>query len=161
MHRPLAILALVALALGGCTKAPSDATPSGAVRLFLAALQRSERDPGALEDAYRLLSSPSRRALTERAHLAGSLGARDLEPWEMIVAGRSRATFAPARGARGMRESIQGERATVTVQSQDGERTAEVALVRERGRWRIVMELPPPRARVNEEAPPLAETPVR
>lgn len=157
MHRTVAIVALLALALGlplaGCTEAPTDETPSGTVRLFLAALQRSERDPAALREAYRLLSASSRRALAERAHLAGSLGARELEPWEMIVAGRSRETFAPARGSRGMRESIDREHATVTVRSQDGDRTAEVALVRERGRWRIVMELPPTRARP-EEAPP-------
>ena len=48
--------ALAALLLVGCTEAPTDETPSGTVRLFLAAMARSRSDPSALQEAYRLLS---------------------------------------------------------------------------------------------------------
>jgi hypothetical protein len=135
----------LALAMGvaACSDAPSDDTPRGTVRLFLQAMERSERDPSALEDAYRLLARPTRRALMERAHMAGSLGGREFQPWEMLVRGRYRQTFTPRRGGRGMRESIEGDRATVTVTASDGERRAEIPLLREEDGWRIVIDMPP------------------
>ena len=143
--RRVAIVFATALALGACSDEPTDETPSGTVTLFLRAMERSAADPDALEDAYRLLARPTRRALADRAHAAGALGGRQFAPWEMLVAGRYRQTFNPRPGARGMAESIEGNRATVTVTSEDGDRRAEVPLVREDGAWRIVLELPPTR----------------
>jgi len=142
------------LLAAGCSDAPTDETPSGTVRLFLQAMERSERDPAALEDAYRLLARPTRRALMERAHMAGSLGGREFRPWEMLVRGRYRQTFTPRRGARGMSESIDGDRATVRVTAADGERRAEVPLVREEEGWRIVIEMPPLRPDAAERGAP-------
>lgn len=139
------MLSLVGCWLVGCTEAPSDETPSGSVRLFLDSMARSERDPEALREAYALLAAPTRRALQERAHMAGSLGGRVFEPWEMLVAGRYRQSFAPAPGARGMRESIRGEEAIVTVTDAEGAHTARVPVVREEGHWRVVIEIPPAR----------------
>lgn len=132
----------IALFAAACSEAPSDETPSGTVELFLDALDRSEHDERALREAYVLLAASTRRALMERARLAGSLGGREFQPWEMLVRGRSRLAFTPRGGSAGMRESIEGERATVTVTDEDDEHTARVPLVREDGRWRIVIDLP-------------------
>lgn len=132
---------MFALVLSACSEVPTDATPKGTVQLFLAAMERSEHDEQALAQAYALLSAPTRRVLQERAHLATSLGANELKPWQMLVRGSYRQRFTPSRGARGMRERIEGDRATVTVTN--GRRRAEVPLVRENGRWRIVLNVPP------------------
>ncbi len=139
VHRSFFALALVLAS--GCSDVPSDETPRGALRLFLAAMERSAHDPEALRDAYALLSAPTRRALAERAHDAETLGADGLEPWQMLVRGRYRQTFTPAAGGRGMREEVDGDHARVTVTSQDGSRHAEVPLVLEDGRWRIVLPI--------------------
>jgi len=128
-----------------CSSAPSDETPEGAVRLFLDAMERSEREPEALREAYALLAGPSRLALLERAHLAGSLGGRQFDPWEMIVRGRSRRSFAIREGVSGMRASIDGDEATVTVSEDDGEQRARIPLLREDGRWRVLIDIPPAR----------------
>lgn len=148
--RPL--LPVLALIIASCSSAPSDTTPSGTVRLFLDAMERSNGDPEALGEAYALLSAPTRRALAERAHFANALGGRRFEAWEMLVQGRFRLNFAPARGSAGMRERIEGEQARVTVTSADGSRRAEIPLVREDGRWRIALSIPPTRER--PAAPP-------
>lgn len=134
------VLALAAIA---CSDVPTDETPRGTVQLFLAAMQRSEHDEEALRDAYVLLSTPARRALQERAHTATSYGADEVQPWQMLVRGGFRQTFTPARGG-GMRERIDGDRATVTVRDESGQRRAEVPLVREDGRWRLVLDIPTP-----------------
>lgn len=145
------VIAALSFSCLGCTEVPSDDTPSGAVRLFLEAMARAEHDPAAVEEAYALLAEDSRRALAERAHLASSLGGRPLEPWEMIVRGRFRQSFSPARGSRGMRETIDGETATVVVESDEGDRRAEVRLILEEEGWRVVLDLPPARARAGSE----------
>ena len=135
---PAVALVLVA---AGCEDVPTDETPRGALRLFIDAMERSERDHDALQEAYALLSRDTRRELTARARTA--LGGERLEPWDMLVRGRFRLTFTPGVRARGMRERIRGSRATVVVRDASGRRRAEVPLVREGGRWRIVLELPP------------------
>lgn len=140
MSRLAPVLGVVLLA--ACSDAPSDETPRGALTMFLSAMERSAYEREALREAYGLLSAASRRALLERAHDAQAYGAADVDPWDMIVPGRYRQTFTPARGARGMRERVEGDRATVVVTNQDGSRQAEVPLVREDGRWRVVLNIP-------------------
>ncbi|GAB5541681.1 MAG: hypothetical protein SangKO_014410 [Sandaracinaceae bacterium] len=145
------VIAALAFSCFGCTEAPSDDSPSGAVRLFLEAMARAEHDPAAVEEAYALLAEDSRRALSERAHLASSLGGRPLEPWDMIVRGRFRQSFIPARGGRGMRETIDGNAATVIAENEEGDRRAEVHLVLEEEGWRVILDLPPARERPRSE----------
>ena len=140
--RPILLALLVAAA--SCSDVASDETPIGAVRLFLDAMQRAQLDPAAVREAYALLASPTRRALMERAHLAGSLGGREFQPWEMLVRGRYRQTY-PVRDGSGMRESIQGSNATVTVREENGSRSSTIALRLEDGHWRLVIDVPPPR----------------
>ena len=135
---PALVLALCVL---GCSEEPTDETPEGALTLFLAAMENSAHDPRALEEAYRLLCRESRQSLLERARLAGSLGGRDLEPWELIARGGYRQTFTPSR--RRTRSAIDGETATVTARDADGDHSAEVQMRREDGHWRVVLTIPP------------------
>lgn len=141
--RAVVLVSLLGPWVPACSDAPTDETPSGTVRLFLQAMERSDEDPAALEDAYRLLAQPTRRALMERAHLASSLGGRQFRPWEILVRGRYRQVLVPRHGPRGMVESIEGDRATVTVSAAGDGGAAEVPLVREADAWRIVIDIPP------------------
>lgn len=132
------------LGIAACGSAPSDETPSGALRLFLEAMARSDWDRDALRDAYELLSPDAREGLGERAELAGTLSGRDFEHWEMLAQGRFRLRFAP-RQQGGMVERIEGDRAVVVVTgARDGDR-AEVAMVKEGDAWRVDLQLPPMR----------------
>jgi hypothetical protein len=124
----------------GCTQGGGDDQPTEAVESFLDAMERSEWDQEALADAYRLLSRPTRQRLRERAVLASALAGREFAPWQMIAQGRFRLRFAPAR--RGVREHIVGRTATVVVRSAHGD-MARLQTVRERGRWRVVLDVPP------------------
>ncbi len=74
-------LALLLLAASGCGGAPTDDTPTGAVRLFVAAMDRSVGDRRGLEEAYHLLAEPSRERLVARARMTAALGAAEREPW--------------------------------------------------------------------------------
>ena len=134
--------ALLLVAAAACSDAPTDETPSGALRLFLSAMDRSEWDEEALREAYDLLSPDARRALEERAHMASTLSGRTFEPWEMLVQGRFRLRFAPRRGG-GMVERIDGERAIVVVNGSRGGERAEVPMVEEEGRWRVDLDVSP------------------
>ncbi len=149
-HGPIPLALLLALA-SGCSTGPSDNEPEGTVDLFLEAMERSEQDASALRDAYARISSSTRRALTERARYAESLGGARLDPWQMLVRGRFRQTFAPAPGRRGIRSEIDGERAVVVYTNEAGDRRAEVPLVLENGRWRIVLDIPPLRREVDRD----------
>lgn len=110
------------------------------MKLFLEAMRRGRAGDGSLEEAYRLMSAESRALLEDRAHLATSLTGAELEPWELLVQGRFRLRVAPAE----MSERIQGDRAIVTIKDGKGGR-AEVEMVREAGKWRVVVDLPPAR----------------
>lgn len=140
-------LCLGAVAMVACSSPPTDDTPAGALRLFLDAIWSSETldaddDEATLTTAYELLDAESREHLARQARLAGALGGREREPWEMLAAGASRMALVPRRSG-GMREAIDpdGRGATVTVSGENGE-TAEVRLVHEEDGWRILLEVP-------------------
>ena len=143
MLRPSAraglFLVVVAATTPACGDEPSDDTPTGALLLFLDAMDRSSWDDGALEIAYGLLASDAREQLRARAERASSLSHREFEPWEMLPQGRFRRRFSARRG---LRERIDGEHAVVTVLgSREGEH-ADVPLVREGEAWRVVLDIP-------------------
>lgn len=140
----LAALALVPLLLAsGCTRELDDSSPEGAAALFLDALARADDDPYAREEAYALVDEESRRRLVERARSATALGAREYEPWEMLVEGRSRLRFAPRRGSGvRVRESGEDGHATVLVTGEDESQRAEIPMVLEEGGWRVVLGVP-------------------
>ena len=59
----------------------------------------------------------------------------------MLAQGRFRLRFAP-RSPGGLRERIAGDRAVVTVTGQGSERV-DVQLIRQQGKWRIALRIPP------------------
>ena len=140
-------IALLAAAASGCRSTPTDDTPAGAVRLFLDAIwagevHDSDDDRESLTLAYELLDSASRDRLARAARLAGALGGREREPWEMLAAGASRMVIMPRRSG-GLRERIEpnGREATVTVSDESGG-SADVRLVREEDGWRVLLDIP-------------------
>jgi hypothetical protein len=135
----IGIVGIVACS-AACSSDPTDETPTGALRLFLAAMERSDWDDQALEEAFGLLDAPARERLADHASMASS-PAQAFAPWEMIPQGRFRLRFTPRR----MREQIDGDRAVVTVSAEGGDPSADVAMVKEAGGWRVVLEIPSPR----------------
>ncbi len=135
-----ALGALFVVLACACEDVPTDATPEGALQLFLVAMDRSEHQSEARAEAYALLSASSRRRLDERAERATALARRRFEPWEMIAQGRYRLRF-EARPGDGIEAEIHGNRAEVVVRGEDGQ-VARVPMVREHGRWRIVLSIP-------------------
>jgi len=135
--------ALFVACSAGCSSSPAagaQRSPSETLRQFLAAMDQSASDDRALRVAYELLASPAQKALEARAARVKSLAGQSLEPWQMLAQGRFRLRFSPA-SRRGMRESIQGDRATVTVTGTGPDERADVPLVRENGQWRVSLVL--------------------
>ncbi len=152
----LALAALLVVALSACSPAPSDSTPTGALRLFLRAMEQAGSDPTALETAFGLLDAHAREVLEQRARDASALAnGRQFAAWEMLAQGRYRVRFAYAEYGS-MRERVEHERATVTVVGTSGNDRADVPLVRESGHWRVVLDIPTPpvREESREEPPP-------
>jgi hypothetical protein len=139
----LVVVVALACTLAACGRSVDDSTPSGAARLFVAAMAQSADDRHGLEDAYHLLSQRTREALVQRARQTAALGAREREPWEMLVEGTAHLRFEPRPG--GYREQLDPsdpDRATVTILGpHDGDR-AELPLVHESDGWRVVLDLP-------------------
>jgi hypothetical protein len=104
-----AVLALVALA--GCTRAAPDATPDGAVRLWLERMEAAPEDPHAMREAFDLLGPAARANLEERAARASLAQGRRVEPFEMLADGRFGLRFRP----KSMNTRVDGESATVEV----------------------------------------------
>jgi len=140
--RPVLALSL-SLAIAACSRTVDDSTPAGAARMFVSAMVLSTEDRRGLEEAYHLLSQPTRAQLVQRARQTAALGAREREPWEMLVEGTAHLRFEPRPG--GFREQLDGsdpDRAIVTILGpHDGDR-AELSLVREDDGWRIALDLP-------------------
>jgi hypothetical protein len=142
MRRAAGVLALGMAAAGiACSRPPADATPDGAVRLFLDEMEAATDDARETRHAYDLLGPSARANLKERARRTSRLQGRQVEPWDMLAAGRFGVAFRPQT----MRSKVVGERASVEVLGADpqGER-ATVLCVREPGGWRIEPELPEP-----------------
>jgi len=124
-----------------CGHAPLDATPEGAVRLFLDDMEAASDDPRVMKRAYDLLGPAARANLEERAHHTSLLQGRQVTPWEMLAAGRFGLTFRP-KTYKPMRV---GDRATVEVLGADAANEhASVICVHEAGGWRVEPGLPEP-----------------
>jgi hypothetical protein len=126
--------------LSACQRKPPDLTPEGAVRELLDRLDRVETDPTEARTVYDLLSSQTRQNLIERARRASTTSGREIPPQDMLAPGRFSLRFEP----RKMHTRVADERAVVDVTGIDPETDrAEVPCVREDGRWRIEIPLPP------------------
>lgn len=127
-----------AFVLAGCTRAAPDATPDGAVRLFVDRMETSADDPRAMREAYALLGPRARQNLKERAERASRGQGRRYEPWEMLAEGRFGLKFRPKQ----MTSKIEGDAADVDVRGDAPEDRATVHCIREGASWRIELELP-------------------
>lgn len=138
-----AVFGLAMLGVAACSPQVDDSTPEGAATLFLEAVARSERDPKAREEIYRLLDSESRRRLAERARMMTALGASDFEPWEMIVEGRVTLHVRPRRanGIR-LRAGADSDQAVVVVTGRNETERMELPMRREPEGWRVVLAVP-------------------
>lgn len=108
----------------------------------MTALDRSTHAPDQLKLAYEWLDTKSQAALKQRAELAASLAGRSISPWDMLVPGRTSFSSYALQPAS-MRARIEGERAFVTLPLETGGQT-EIPLVREQGRWRVMLALTTP-----------------
>jgi hypothetical protein len=130
------------LAAAGCGR--SGDSPVAAVRHFLEVMERSRDQGPALREAFHLLDASAQGALIRRAERASTLSGRPYEPYQMLAQGRFVLRFTPT-SPRGMTERVQGDRAVVTVTGPQRSDRAEIPLVREGGRWRIQLAIPPMR----------------
>jgi hypothetical protein len=130
-----------AVLLGACSRPPPEASPGGALRLFLDAMDQASDDPGAIRRAYDLLGPAARANLAERARHTSQLQGRQVDPADMLAAGLFGLAFRP----KVMRAAVVGDRATVEVLGEDGQREhASVVCVRQGGVWRVEPGLPEP-----------------
>jgi hypothetical protein len=134
----LALLAFVlALALG-CSRSAPDATPEGAVRLWLEKMETAADDGRAMKEAYQLLGPRARANLKERADRASRGQGRRFEPYEMLAEGRFGLRFRP----KSMTSRIEGDDAWVEIRGDGGGENATVKCTRDGPAWRIEPELP-------------------
>lgn len=140
MTRFAAIVAVVLLPHTlACSRPAPDATPEGAVHLWLDRMEASGEDRRAAREAYALLGPKARANLEERAARASRVQGRTVEPHEMLAEGRFGLRFRP----KTMTASIQGVDAVVEVRG--GSPETERATVRchlEGNGWRIEPGLP-------------------
>jgi hypothetical protein len=140
LQRPSMAAALLAV-LTGCSRPPPDASPDGAVRLFLDEMEAAGSDAREARHAYDLLGPSARANLEERARRTSRLQGRQVHPWDMLAAGRFGVAFRP----KSMHAKVVGDRASVEVLGADPQNErAMVTCVREVGGWRIEPELPVP-----------------
>ncbi len=139
--RLASMIALLALTSGaGCEREAIDEDPERLVKEFIDRVKSVYSDPKMARGAFDFLWSSAQKNLTERAARASALASRKVAPEEMLALTRFSLRFVPRRYSA----NIQGDVAIVTIQgdSQSTER-ADVRCVREQGRWRIAVELPP------------------
>jgi hypothetical protein len=136
--RPLVVAITMALLIG-CSRPPPDATPEGATRLFLDAMEAAQDDAREMRRAYGLLGPTGRANLEERARRTSRLQGRHVEPWDMLATGRFGVAFRP----KTMHSRVVGDRASVEVLGADPQNErATVVCVREASGWRVEPEFP-------------------
>lgn len=134
-----ALVAVLSLATG-CEREQIDDHPEQVVEEFIARMRRVHGDPKAARAAYELLWSEARSNLAERAKRTSAVSGREVAPEEMLAPSR----FSVKREAKRFSSSIDGDWAIVRVSGDSsGTQAHEVRCVREDGRWRVVLELPP------------------
>lgn len=131
-------LAALCGALAGCEEEASDAEPDRLVAEFVQRMQRVHGDRKLARAAYDLLWRDARRNLAERAKRASDVAGREIAPEEMLPPSR----FSLHRKPRRYEARVDGDWAEVVVTGEDGA-VDRVKCVREDGKWRVVLELPP------------------
>lgn len=134
----LVLVACILVLLASCSRAPPDATPEGAVHLFLDRMEAAASGAVPMTDVYALLGPATRKNLEDRASRAGKIQGRRIEPSDMLAAGRYALKFRP----KSMTSRVAGDTAVVTVVGYEASETAEVTLVRENGAYKVELDLP-------------------
>lgn len=133
------LVLLLTLVLGAaCSRSVPDATPEGAVRLWLEKMESAGEDERAMKEAYQLLGPRARANLKERADRASRGQGRRFEPHEMLAEGRFGLRFRP----KAMTTHVEGDSATVEIKGDGPDEHASVKCTREGTVWRIEPELP-------------------
>lgn len=133
------LCAAFALAIAACSHPEPDATPEGALKLWLEQMEESQDDTSVARDAYKLLGPAARSNLEARARRASQAQGRRAEAVDMLAAGRFGLRFRP----KSMHATVVGDQATVEVIGADpASERASVRCVREAGAWRVEPELP-------------------
>ena len=122
----------------GCEEEASDGEPDRVVAELVTRMQRVHGDRKAARAAYELLWSDARRNLAERAKRASDVAGREIAPEEMLPPSRFSLNHKPRR----YEARIDGDWAEVSVSSENAA-VDRVKCVREDGKWRVVLELPP------------------
>jgi hypothetical protein len=136
----------------GCSRAAPDATPDGAVRLFVDRMEASADDPRAIREAYALMGPRARTNLKDRADRASRGQGHRYEPHEMLAEGRFGLTFRP----KTMSAKVDGDTAFVEVLGEGPDERATVHCVHEANGWRVEPALPElvaPQKRADDAAP--------
>jgi hypothetical protein len=134
----LASFGAALLVLAGCEEEGSDSEPERLVAEFIGRMQRVHGERKAARAAYDLLWSDARRNLAERAKRASDVAGREIAPEEMLPPSRFSLHHKPRR----YEAHVDGDWAEVSVSSDSGS-VDRVKCVREDGKWRVVLELPP------------------
>lgn len=138
-RRLMAALAL-GLALTGCEAEAKDSSPERVVQEFIERMQRVHGDRRTARLAYELLWVDARRNLAERAKRASAVAGREIAPEEMIAPSH----FALAYPPKKLTARTDGDWSEVTVTGEVSSTQRHIVkCVREDGRWRVVLELPP------------------
>ena len=132
-------LLLVMLCLAACDSERSTEGPAETVEMFVDRIQRVHGDPQRAQEAYELLSEEVKTNLTERAKRATAVTGRRVKPQEMIAPSRAYLEFKP----KSYSARIDGDQAVVTVIGASAGQRRQVQCVKQNGKWRVVMKLPP------------------
>jgi hypothetical protein len=124
--------------LCGCEDESTDGEPERLVAEFITRMQRVHGDRKTAHAAYELLWGDARRNLAERAKRASDVAGREIAPEEMLPPSRFSLNHKPRR----YEARIEADWAEVAVTGEDGV-LSRVKCVREDGKWRVVLELPP------------------
>lgn len=130
-------MALVALVFA-CSRSTPDATPEGAVRLWLEKMESAADDGRAMKEAYNLLGPRARANLKERADRASRGQGRRYEPHEMLAEGRFGLRFRP----KTMTSRIEGDSAWVEIKGDGPDEQATIKCTKENATWRVEPDLP-------------------
>ena len=129
---------LLCAVLAGCARREEEDTPERVVQEFIDRMQRVHGDAQKSKLAYELLASGAQANLDERARRASATVGRTVAPEEMLAPSRFYLSFQP----RTWSTERGGEWAIVTAEGESPREQTRIRCVRERGHWRVVLDLP-------------------
>jgi hypothetical protein len=151
------LLATMLGLFGACARHPADATPEGALDLFLRSMEETPYDPQAGAHAFALLAPPAREAIRREAQRAQQITGKPATPESMFTP-----TWTPLRFPVDRTHAVvdsDGVHAIVDVYGlEPATQHVRVPMVREGEGWRLDVEVPPaPAVAPSASALPSAE----